>query len=175
MPSKSPRVIPELFLGHVEDRLVRERRDDPRALRELALELPGTPTRVAEEEPQLRGHVRGDAAQRVERTREVEIVREARRFGQIGEIGTARDDPAGVRLHRTAPVHGPLGIAVPLDVERLAEIGGGEIRAAVQHEADGAVLVVMDEQHDGAPEVRIAEVGHRDEQRRRERRGIGRR
>ena len=50
MPSRRHACVPEFFLGHVEDGVGGERRDDPCALRQLALELTRSPARVAEEE-----------------------------------------------------------------------------------------------------------------------------
>src|SRR5215831_19387687 len=54
---QAPHVRPELVLGHREDRLVRERRDHPRAGRELGFELAGAPAGVAEEQAELRGRL----------------------------------------------------------------------------------------------------------------------
>ncbi len=70
-----------------------------------------------------------------------------------------------LRLHGPSPADAPVVAAVPVDAEARAELRDGQVRAAVQHQAEGAGLVVLDQQHHRAREVRIQQLRHRYQER----------
>ena len=165
-------MVPELFLRHVEDRVGAERRDDPGALREFALELARDPSRRS----RGRGAAAPGMSAATRRSASSEPAKWRSSAKRVASGRSARSAPPAT----TQPVFGCTGppqFTGPSGSPRHSTSSVSHRSAAersvvrLSTRPDGAVLVVVHEQHDGAPEVRIAEVGHRDEQRRRERTG----
>jgi hypothetical protein len=83
----------------------------------------------------------------------------------VGGVGVVEEHPAGLWLHRSAPVDVRVQVSRPLDVDAAAEVLGRDLGRAVQHDSEGPFGIVVHEQDHGAPEVRIEKLRHRHEQR----------
>ena len=153
-------------MQHAAPELVRIRRervvgecvdDDPRRLVEFGLELPGAPPGVAGEEPEPPDG-------------------EVLRLGVSGhEAKTGHDRRRGLLdVVELGEHHERLGLDRPADEDRV--VGAGEslecrdgverrnVRRAAEDEAHRAVVVVVRDQHDRLPEVRVDEGWGGDEQ-----------
>jgi hypothetical protein len=150
---------------HFEDDLARHRCAQPRALGDLALELTGAPARVPEQEPYLLRRMRGHLPQHFQGSREEDTICHGSGLGSHGVCDlVAEDHPARLRLHRPSPVDDLVGAAPPFDLERGAEVRSIDPGGPVQYDAEGTVLVVMHEEDDGALEVRVEQLRHRNEE-----------
>jgi hypothetical protein len=146
------------LVGRLRERVVRLRRlDDPVLPAELALELPGAPSRIAREDaPRV---VADDLVRLLER-REAERAEE--RHGGVLRIDELAEDEHRIPLHRTAEPD----LLVVLDdrLELGDELRDGGRRRAVENEPGGAFVGVLGDEDDGAAEVRVEQARRGDQE-----------
>src|SRR5262245_6632983 len=154
------RVLPHSLPVLLEDELGVRWRGEPDALRQLALELPGSPAGVAEcHQALFRASVHGDVAQDLA----------ARRHRQLGVdrhgIGTAifgaMDHEAAIGLDWTAgeKAHVPY-CPIRLLAERLEQRRERALlQGAIDDDAHGTAAIVPHEHDDGLIEARVAHAG----------------
>ena len=144
--------------------------DEPRALLELGFELAGRPARVARED-----------AQRFERRADVErIVGEVDGAEIVEDLDEALESRR--RRRRASAMTASVATGPPANTTSGGDTTGrhsgntsssGGLAAAVQHDAEPAVVAVFEHEHDGPVEVRVDEGRGRDEQASAERLLIG--
>src|SRR5439155_13843789 len=133
---------------------------EPRPLCELGLELTGRPTRVTREDAQrfegradaerIVGEVdRPQVAENLDEALELDVTASGERDDGVGRYGTTGEDDPG-RGHELVPFG-----------EHVVD---SRFTAAIQDDAEAAIVSVLEHQHDGPVEVGIDEGWCRDEQ-----------
>src|SRR5262249_57969805 len=97
---------------------------------------------------------------------------DATRGGDCGGVdddvvrNLAGQEEARLGSDGAAVERGNLFVTTPIDVQAGTELANLAVPDAIDHDAEGSLVVLLDEQHDGAVKVRVEQVRHGDDQRR---------
>ena len=166
-PEALQNVIPHTTRGDIEDHIRRTGSGQPRPSRQLRLQLPRAPTRVTQEELDRRWRRLRHGPEDIQRPGETDTTRHSLDFFEVGGQGIipVEQHPPRIGLDRSTPVNGGVRIPPPSNVETDTQVAGGKFAGAIQHQAEAAFGIVLHQEHDGAPKIRVLELRHGNQKR----------